>query len=588
MTRHIPKTLAVLATVMGGCGDDPGNTPPPATLVATGGWQSSAGGGAGTLGGGGMPSTGGTPLSIGGATIGGAGGQPPFGSGGEIAAGGAVALGGMTGNGGIPPLSGDGGAPPMGDGGAPPVGDGGAPPMGGGGAPPADDGCTDTPVAGLSLTALDAYQTVQIRIMEEGTGVGPSGRNAGIVAGRETVFRVHVTPEAGWTPRKVSARIELTDAQMGNPSQVFFGTLTPTGASSDADLDSTLQVKVPAGIVGPDMGYAVTLVECDGSPPGAPAARARFPSEGYEQLAALETGPLKVHIIPISGTDISQAGLEPFKERVEAVYPITEVQFTIGDPLIAFAGSMCNLLASVTSRRSQDSPPNDVYYYGLAPGILGGQSGCSTTSTSARSGKVSAGWAQGFTRDDGRTGAGTMCHELGHAHGRYHAPCNVQDPDPRYPYPGADIGVWGYDHRSGEFLEPTRKDMMSYCPEPRWAAWVSDYNYQAILARTLEVNAVAEVPALLDEPGTLGVSWRLLVSDSAGIHWAQEPLLGTPEGEPVRAVVHGEDGPMQQVEVYRQWLEDGVVDGAFMLTVPQPEPGWHAIEVPGLLAPQVF
>ena len=68
-----------------------------------------------------------------------------------------------------------------------------------------------------------------------------------------------------------------------------------------------------------------------------------------------------------------------------------------------------------------------------------------------------------------------------------------------------------------------------------------------------------------------------------------EPLLvqGIPEGQPLRAVVHGEHGPIQEVEIYKQDLEDGSED-AFMLTIPQPDPSWRAIEVPGLLAPQAF
>lgn len=459
-----------------------------------------------------------------------------------------------------------------------------------GGACVGPDGCTERPVAGLSLRAVHAYQTVQIPIMTDGSAVAQ--RNADIVAGRKAVFRVHVAPEAGWTPRQVSARLELTDTDAPTPTQkrLFFGLLTPTGPSTDADLHSTIQVYVPADAIGPSTRYAVTLVECDGAQAGAAeATRARFPSEGYANLGARETGPLKVHIIPISGTNVTEEGLKPFKERLEAVYPVTDVQFTVGQPLAASASSMCALLASVSSRRSQDQPPNDVYYYGLAPGILGGQSGCSNTSTSPRAAKVSAGWAQGYRPDDGRTGAATMCHELGHAHGRFHAPCNVQDPDRRYPYPNADIGVWGYDQRTDEFYEPTRKDMMSYCPEPRWAAWISDYNYQAILERTIEVNGQAEVPAAFTARGA-PVAYRLLVSDSAGVHWIAEPLFvrGTPEGEPLRAVIYGAHGPMQEVEVYVQQLDDGVSERAFMLSVPQPDPSWYGIAVPGLLDLQAF
>ena len=63
-------------------------------------------------------------------------------------------------------------------------------------------------------------------------------------------------------------------------------------------------------------------------------------------------------------------------------------------------------------------------------------------------------------------------------------------------------------------------------------------------------------------------------------------VRGTPEGTPLRAVVHGEHGPMQQVAVYKQDLHDGLTDDAFMLTLPEPDRSWRAIEVPGLLSPQ--
>ena len=56
----------------------------------------------------------------------------------------------------------------------------------------------------------------------------------------------------------------------------------------------------------------------------------------------------------------------------------------------------------------------------------------------------------------------------------------------------------------------------------------------------------------------------------------------------MRAIIHGERGPMLEVVVYKQGLEDGVREGAFMLTLPEPDESWRAIDVPGLLAPQPF
>ena len=449
------------------------------------------------------------------------------------------------------------------------------------------DGCTDIPVDGLTLSAVDVYQTVQIPIMEGGTAISTATRNADVVVARRTLFRIHVTPGAGWTPHEVSARVELTDVDMpmSDQSEIFFAQITPTGPSSDADPDSTFNVAVPPEAITANTRYSVTLVECDGAAaPPAVTTGTRFPSSGYEALGARVVGPLRVHIIPMGAVDTSDTWLGVFKDRLEAVYPIPEVIFTVGSPTAGTASTMCSLLASVTAVRSQDNAPSDVYYYGLTPSTVGGQSGCSNTGGS----KASAGWAGGFDNNP-ETGAGTMCHELGHAHGRLHAPCNVQDPDPGYPYPNADTGVYGYDFRKGIFLGPNRKDMMSYCPEPRYDAWVSDYNYQAILNRAAQTNK-PEVPQKFGEPLAPKVPWRLLVSDSGGVHWIDEALMvqGTPEGEPMQAIIHGDQGAMQQVEVYRQDLEDGVSQGAFMLTLPEPDATWRAIEVTDLLAPTPF
>jgi hypothetical protein len=448
------------------------------------------------------------------------------------------------------------------------------------------DGCTEIAVEDLVLSAVDIYQTIQIPIMEGGSAIPALGRNAHVVAGRRTIFRIHVDPGAGWTPREISARVELTDvdAPASDESEVFFDRITPFGPSSDADPDTTFNVEVPAEAITADTRYAVTLVECDGAT-AAPAhmtstAGARFPVAGHEPLEARAIGPLRLHIIPIGGVDTSEQRLQVYEDRLEAIYPVPDVIVTVGEPSAATASSMCSLLAWITAIRSQDGAPSHVYYYGLTPSTVGGQSGCSSTGGS----QASVGWAAGFN-DNPEIGASTMCHELGHAHGRLHAPCNVRDPDPRYPYLGADIGMYGYDFRTGRFLGPERKDMMSYCPDDRPTAWVSDYNYQAILERAEWTNQFAEIPHGLEAALAPEEPWRLLVLDSAGLHWIEEPLMvhGTPDGDSLMATIHDEHGPVHQVQVYVQELHDGVREGAFMLILPEPDASWDSIEVPGLL-----
>jgi PAS domain S-box-containing protein len=248
------------------------------------------------------------------------------------------------------------------------------------------------------------------------------------------------------------------------------------------------------------------------------------------------------------------------------------------------------LEAAIRSRRSADNAPIDVYYYGLTSGTSGGQSGCAfQLSTANSTSKAAAGWNANNDR-----GPSTMAHELGHSHGRNHAPCgNVGASDGNYPYPNADIGVWGYDFRIDTFLPPTRIDMMSYCPNPdRTLAWLSDYTYRALVQRVASVNALARRSSYEIGARTAArtVPWRQLVVDSFGARWGEYPLLvdGVPEGGAVQALVYDRRGISQTIEVYRLDMEDELSHEAYMLTVPQPENDWYALEIPGLLRRMLF
>ena len=65
----------------------------------------------------------------------------------------------------------------------------------------------------------------------------------------------------------------------------------------------------------------------------------------------------------------------------------------------------------------------------------------------------------GFTGDGS---AGTMAHEVGHAHGRSHAPCGgASGVDPGFPYSGGAIGTWGYSAATKQLMDPAQtKDVM--------------------------------------------------------------------------------------------------------------------------------
>jgi hypothetical protein len=77
-----------------------------------------------------------------------------------------------------------------------------------------------------------------------------------------------------------------------------------------------------------------------------------------------------------------------------------------------------------------------------------------------------------------------MAHEIGHTHGREHAPCGTSSFDEDYPYANGTIGVRGFDRRTSTFIEPTSNDILGFCGNQ----WISDYTYDGLLERVAFVN----------------------------------------------------------------------------------------------------
>jgi hypothetical protein len=447
------------------------------------------------------------------------------------------------------------------------------------------DGCTGGPARAVTLSRIDAFQTVGIGIMEEGEEVATSQRNSDLVEGRETVLRIFVTTGTGFTARELSARVTLVN---GTASEEFFTKKNVSGTSDEDEAGSTIQVTLPAEEVLAGTQYAVELVEC-GTPPTAEPAAPRFPATGSLALGARKTGLLKVTIIPITSNnrapDTSEAGLAPYRELLEAIYPVAGVELTVGGGITAgYPVDWNGTLDAVRAKRQSDQPDADVYYYGLIKPTETFREFCGNGCTAGigfvpqvqdTSRRVSMGI--GF---EGDQSPGAMAHEIGHNHGRNHAPCvpqgaQISGVDGQYPYSGGSIGVWGYDNRSSELINPDGiTDMMGYCNN----VWVSDYTYDGLLGRVVAVNEAK----LRVNPDALG-RFRVLLVDRAGARWGR-PIteLTPPAGVPELAEILGANGELlDEVTVYRTEVSD--IDAASIM-VPEPEPGWHAVKVSGVSA----
>jgi hypothetical protein len=174
-----------------------------------------------------------------------------------------------------------------------------------------------------------------------------------------------------------------------------------------------------------------------------------------------------------------------------------------------------SLLEAIINLRQSRGATTQQYYYGLFSPASSVNSYCGggcVAGMSMVSSQPADDWGRasiglGFP---GEMAVGTAIHEVGHAHGRQHAPCGVYDPDPNYPYSGAGIGVWGYDLVSDQLMSPSSYvDFMSYC-DPYW---ISDYTYKAVYARAVTVNGLP--PRMITPPG-FKRNWRSVSLRSDG------------------------------------------------------------------------
>lgn len=358
-------------------------------------------------------------------------------------------------------------------------------------------------VAGLSITEVAFFQGVKVSVVKDSKAVGASKRNAPVVSNRPAFVRVYVSPTSGYKRGSVVAELRLVDGTTRLP--VVKDTKTISGDSSDDVVDSTFNFEVPAESLPPGVSYQVLLTAKDGAVPQG-ANEARFPYDGGVQTLDVQaSGKLKIVVVPVkydadgSGRtpDVSAAQLARYKETFMARYAASDVEVTARAPWSYTSAISRNgagfsaVLNAVTNLRKSDGAAPDVYYYGaLAPtssfsSFCGGGcvTGLSTVVESAKTSFLRASVGVGFS---GQDSVNTAAHEIGHAHGREHAPCGgAQNVDPDFPYSGGAIGVWGYDLFAKKLISPSKgRDMMGYCPND----WVSDYTFTAFFDRIASVN----------------------------------------------------------------------------------------------------
>jgi hypothetical protein len=437
---------------------------------------------------------------------------------------------------------------------------------------------------GVALEQLALYQGVKVVLAAGGTEVRP--RNAPVIAGRPALLRAFVTATPGLAPGPVTATLALTSA---GQTRRYQAQQALSAAASDADLATTVNFSFGAEAIGPDTELSLELTTPACADGGGPA---RFPADGRLPLAALATGTLQVRLVPVrydadgSGRmpDVSPAQLARLRSRLLALFPVADVQLSLAPVMatttvVSARGGWSELLEQLRHRRARDPAPSAVYDYGLVTPAASSSQFCAgacvgglsyvVTNSGPGGANVRVGVGLGYP---GLAAADVMAHELGHLHGRGHAPCGTsKEEDGRYPYAGGQTGVWGLEPGGATTLRPpSNKDLMSYC-EPRW---ISDYTFGALAARSAAINdARVALPLRLASPPP--ERWRVLLVNAAGEARWGSPAAGDPPGAALPAQeLDAAGAPLANTAAWMVPLGDGETR-AYWLS--RPGAGAHAV-----------
>lgn len=457
--------------------------------------------------------------------------------------------------------------------------------------PATDTGAADTgvtaggPIAtGLTITQVALLQGSTVTLAKGSAKASP---RKDIVAGRAGLMRVFVAPKPGFAPHAITGELSLESSSGMTKLTAAF---TPSAASTEASLTSTLNFEIATDAIRPDTAYSVTLYDTMAS--GSDTSGARYPASGVDSLNARATGTLKIVLVPFrydadgSGRlpDTTAAQVERYRQAFYGMYPAQKVEVTVHAPypwssaITPSGSSFSTALTAMQKLRISDGVAKNVYYHGIFTPSSSFSTYCAGScvtglcgmSSSPSDSTVRACVGIGYT---GSNSTDTAVQEIGHAHGRNHAPCGVSGADPGFPYSGASIGTYGYDLSSKALLAPTKyKDLMSYC-QPYW---VSDYTFQALLERMAYLNTGAFEITL----AATSTRYRYIYVAADGTLTAGEhvDLDGPPVGEPRALTVESNGARRVVMGAYYPYDQ---LPGGYLLV-----PDDH-VDVPVKIAPRL-
>jgi hypothetical protein len=380
-------------------------------------------------------------------------------------------------------------------------------------------------VTGVSIDHIALYQSVKVPLVMDGQKQNSA---TPVVANKEALLRVFLGRTSDFASREIVGRLTI---EIGAEEMVVYEeTFLLDSRWTEGDLSSTLNFSIEAAAMTPAATFDIELLEVELGFEGEETMYSpRYPAEGRAEMGAQSTGgPLKVYLLPVryladgSGRvpNLSASRVQAFADDLTAMYPASTVEITLLETMDwpyavdPFGSGWSNLLQEMYYERSRRSVPFEAYLYGIfsPDGSIsqfchgGCVMGLSTLAVSSGDSWARVSIGVGFP---GEAAISTFMHELGHAHGRRHTPCQTNDYDTSYPYAGGLLGSWGYDAPSATLINPSQAaDFMGYCSPD----WVSDYTYGALFDR---IQALGNYPDML-WPDGVSRQWQTVFVDGQG------------------------------------------------------------------------
>ena len=348
-----------------------------------------------------------------------------------------------------------------------------------------------------------------------------------LVAGEPALLRVFVTVDE--EVDVAMPPVNVTFYQDGTPSEPIeipgSGASIPAGIPVEvveSDLSSTANLVVPGDVVMPGLEMVIEI-DPEGTLDPMLGITTRIPVEGRLPVEVMTVPMLDLTLIPFIWTEDPDGTVLPDPDvsaeddifwQTRDLLPVRDFEVTLRDPVLTSVDP---------ANENLDIIANDLTMIQIMDGATGHYMGI------VREG--------GLAMAPGKTSLAPfdvriMAHELGHNMGLLHAPCEVFDADPGYPYANGTIGNWGYDFRDGKLVDPVHFDIMSYCRP----GWISDYHFSiAIAIRQMEDQISVVGPPVI--PPLSGLLIRGGVGEGGVLYLEPSFVVDSPTALP------GSDGP---------------------------------------------